>query len=143
MKIFSVLDISASGLSAERMRMNVIANNLANAQSTESPDGGPYRREQVEFASLLRRSLDNHIPGEELLGGVKVRGIVKSTEPFSKIYMPGHPKADKDGMVEMPNVSVVNEMVDMVTASRAYEANLAVMTTSKEMINKTLNAFSR
>ncbi len=143
MNMFSILDISASGLSAERMRMNVIANNLANAQSTESPDGKPYRREQVEFASLLRRSLDNNIPGEELLGGVKVRGIVKSTEPFNKIYMPGHPKADKDGMVEMPNVSVVNEMVDMVTASRAYEANLAVMTTSKEMINKALNAFSR
>ncbi|HLG29128.1 MAG TPA: flagellar basal body protein, partial [Candidatus Brocadiales bacterium] len=66
MNIFSILDISASGLSAERMRMNVIANNLANAQSTESPDGGPYRREQVEFISLLRRSLDNNIPGEEL-----------------------------------------------------------------------------
>ncbi|HHT9126576.1 MAG TPA: flagellar basal body rod protein FlgC [Candidatus Brocadiia bacterium] len=143
MNIFSILDISASGLSAERMRMNVIANNLANAQSTESPDGMPYRRQQVEFISLLRRSLDSHIPGEELLGGVKVRGIVKSTEPFNKIYMPGHPKAGKDGMVEVPNVSVVNEMVDMVTASRAYEANLAVMTTSKEMINKALGAFSR
>lgn len=143
MNIFSVMDISASGLSAERVRLNVIANNLANAQSTETPDGGPYRREQVEFISLLNRSLDNHISGEELLGGVNVQGITKSTEPFNEVYIPGHPKADKDGMVKMPNVSVVNEMVDMVTASRAYEANLAVMTTSKAMVDKTLNAFSR
>jgi flagellar basal-body rod protein FlgC len=143
MNIFSVMDISASGLSAERMRLNVIANNLANAQSTETPGGGPYRKELVEFVSILKRSIDSRIPGEELLGGVKVRGIVKSTAPLNKVYMPGHPKAGKDGMVEMPNVSVVSEMVDMVTASRAYEANLAVMSTSKQMANRTLNAFSR
>lgn len=143
MKIFSVLDISASGLTAERVRMNVIANNMANAQSTDSPEGGPYRRKQVEFGAILNRTLNNRIPGEELLGGVQVQGIVKSAEPLNKVYMPGHPKAGKDGMVEMPNVSVVTEMVDMVSATRSYEANLAVMTTSKEMLNKTLNAFNR
>lgn len=143
MNIFSVLDISATGLTAERVRLNVIANNMANAQSTDTPEGGPYRRKQVEFASILNRTLSNSTPGQELLGGVKVQNIVKSAEPLNKVYMPGHPKAGKDGMVEMPNVSVVTEMVDMVSATRAYEANLAVMTTSKEMIAKTLNAFNR
>ena len=142
--MFSVFDISGSGLSAERVRMNVIANNIANANATETPEGGPYRREQVEFSSLLSKAMKNSdIKGAERLGGVKVQQIVKSAEPFNKVYIPGHPKADANGFVNMPNVSVMMEMVDMVTASRAYEANLAVINSSKDMNNKALSIIGK
>ena len=142
--MFSVFDISGSGLSAERVRMNVIANNIANANATETPEGGPYRREQVEFSSLLSKAMKNSdIKGAERLGGVKVQQIVKSAEPFNKVYIPGHPKADANGFVNMPNVSVMMEMVDLVTASRAYEANLAVINSSKDMNNKALSIIGK
>ncbi|HHT9137609.1 MAG: flagellar basal body rod protein FlgC [Candidatus Brocadiales bacterium] len=142
--MFSVFDISGSGLSAERVRMNVIANNIANANATETPEGGPYRREQVEFKSLLNKAMKtSDIKGAERLGGVKVQQITKSTEPFNKVYIPGHPKADAKGFVNMPNVSVMTEMVDLVTASRAYEANLAVINSSKDMNNKALTIIGK
>ncbi len=142
--MFSIFDISGSGLSAERVRMNVIANNIANANATETPEGGPYRREQVEFASVLNKTIDHHnVKGAERLGGVKVQKIVKSTEPFNKVFIPGHPKADEKGFVEMPNVSVMMEMVDLVTATRAYEANLAVINSSKDMSNRALSIMGK
>jgi flagellar basal-body rod protein FlgC len=142
--MFSVFDISGSGLSAERVRINVIANNIANANATETPEGGPYRREQVEFSSLLSKAMKNSdIKGAERLGGVKVQQIVKSAEPFNRVYIPGHPKADAKGFVNMPNVSVMMEMVDLVTASRAYEANLAVINSSKDMNNKALSIIGK
>ncbi|MEP9412119.1 MAG: flagellar basal body rod protein FlgC [Candidatus Brocadia sp.] len=140
----SVLDISGSGLSAERIRMNVIANNIANANATETPEGGPYRREQVEFSSVLNRTMQkSNVKGTERLGGVKVQRILKSTEPFNRVYIPGHPKADAKGFVEMPNVSVMMEMVDLVTATRSYEANLAVINSSKEMNNRALSIIGK
>lgn len=140
----SVLDISSSGLSAERIRMNVIANNIANANATETPEGGPYRREQVEFSSVLNRTMQrSNVKGTERLGGVKVQRILKSTEPFNRVYIPGHPKADAKGFVEMPNVSVMMEMVDLVTATRSYEANLAVINSSKEMNNRALSIIGK
>lgn len=142
--VFSAFDISASGLAAERIRMNVIANNIANANTTDSPEGGPYRKEQVVFSSVLNQALKNaDIKGMERLGGVKVQNIIKSTEPFNKVYIPGHPKADEKGFVEMPNVNTVSEMVDLVTASRSYEANLAVINSAKDMSNKALSLLGR
>ena len=145
--MLSVFDISGSGLSAERMRMNVIANNIANANATDTPEGGPYRREQVEFAAVLNESMKNGgvngVNGAERLGGVKVKGIVKSQDPFTVQYMPGHPKADAKGFVNMPNVAVATEMVDLITASRAYEANLAVINSSKDMSTKALSIIGR
>lgn len=142
--MLSVLDISGSGLSAERIRMNVIANNIANANATETPEGGPYRREQVEFSSVLNKTMQKgYIKGTERLGGVKVQKILKSTEPFNRVYIPGHPKADAKGFVEMPNVSVMMEMVDLVTATRSYEANLAVINSSKEMNNRALSIIGK
>jgi flagellar basal-body rod protein FlgC len=142
--MFSIFDISGSGLSAERVRMNVIANNIANASSTDSPEGGPYRKEQVEFQSLLNDTMKNSmVEGSERLGGVKVKGVIKSAEPFNKIYIPGHPKADENGYVEMPNVNVMTEMVDLVTASRSYEANLAVINSSKDMSNRALSIIGK
>lgn len=142
--VLSVFDISSSGLSAERIRMNVIANNIANANATETPEGGPYRREQVEFSSVLNKTIQKgDVKGTERLGGVKVQRILKSTEPFNKVYLPGHPKADAKGFVEMPNVSVMMEMVDLVTATRSYEANLAVINSSKEMNNRALSIIGK
>ncbi len=145
-KILSAFDISCSGLSAERMRMNVIANNIANANATDTPEGGPYRREQVEFSAVLNELQNGGfagISGSERLGGVKVKGIVKSQDPFSVQYMPGHPKADAKGFVNMPNVQVATEMVDLITASRSYEANLAVINSTKDMNTKALSLIGR
>jgi len=143
-KVFTALDISASGLSAERIRMNVIANNIANANATKTPGGGPYRKEQVEFISVLKDAIgSSDIDGAERLGGVKVSQIVKSKEPFNKVYNPGHPQADGNGFVEMPNVNVATEMVDLVTASRAYEANIAVINSSKDMTNQALSIIGK
>ncbi|WP_347273988.1 flagellar basal body rod protein FlgC [Candidatus Kuenenia sp.] len=143
-KVFSALDISATGLTAERIRMNVIANNIANANATNSPDGGPYRREQVEFQSILNKAANlSDIDGMERLGGVKVSNIMKSNEPFNKVFIPGHPQADENGFVEMPNVNIATEMVDLVTASRSYEANLAVINSSKDITNQALSIIGR
>jgi flagellar basal-body rod protein FlgC len=142
-KAFSALDISASGLSAERLRMSVIASNIANAQVTETPDGGPYKRQQVEFASELKRSMMSRSAKNANLSGVKVKDVVDSKEPANIMYIPGHPKADKDGFVRMPNVSISREMVDLMAASRSYEANTAVISTLRKMTDKALNIIRR
>ncbi len=142
-KAFSALDISASGLSAERMRMKVIANNIANAQVTDTPDGGPYKRQQVEFASELRRSMVGRSAKDVNLSGVKVKGITESKEPPNVMYIPGHPKADEEGFVNMPNVNISREMVDLMTASRSYEANTAVISTFRKMADRALNIIRR
>lgn len=134
MGLFDAIDISASGLSAERLRMDVVAENLANANTTRTADGGPYRRKNVVleqqgggFASALARAR-----------GVQVSAIVEDPTPPRRVYDPGHPDADADGYVEMPNVNPVTEMVDLITASRAYEANVTAMQTAKQMFTKTL-----
>jgi flagellar basal-body rod protein FlgC len=132
MDSFGVFQVSASALSAQRQRMNVIASNLANAQSTKTADGGPYRRQDVVF------STDPVEQGRDGLVGVKVSSIVKDDSPFQSVYDPGHPDADKDGVVLMPNVSVIEEMVNMMMASRAYEASVQSFDTAKTMFTKTL-----
>ena len=136
--IFSTFGISASGLAAERLRMRVIANNLANASATRTPEGGPFRKDVVVFREALARELAAR-GGADALRGVEVAAIVKSSEPFRMVYRPGHPDADKTtGMLKLPNVDPVTEMVDLITASRAYQANLAVLKTFREMMLQTL-----
>jgi flagellar basal-body rod protein FlgC len=134
MQIFSALDISASGLYAERTRMNVIANNLANANSTRTPEGGPFRRQLV----VLRGTEANDPNRMENLG-VAVAGVVDDPSPFPLVYNPGHPDANPDGYVAMPNVNVVEEMVDMTTAVRAYEANITAIDAGKNIIRRSLD----
>ncbi|GBD37615.1 Flagellar basal-body rod protein FlgC [bacterium HR36] len=129
--IFAVTRISASGLSAERLRMEVIANNLANAFSTRSLEGGPYRRKDVVFEAVLR----NHL-GRPQLDGVRVVGLEDDPSDFVRVYQPGHPDADADGYVLYPNVSLPLEMVNLLTASRAYEANLKVLQTFRQMMEQ-------
>lgn len=141
--LFSVMDIASTGLIAERMRMNVISNNIANAGTTKTADGTPFRRKVVIFTSELQKQLSAGNSNTEKLGGVKVKEVKVSSEPFSKTFSPGHPDADKDGFVLGSNVNGATEMVDLMTASRAYEANLAIMRSAQRMINKTIQAFKQ
>ena len=141
MGLFDALDISGSALSAERVRMDVTAENLANAQSTRTANGqGPYRRKEV----VLQEAGAGVGPGSfadslRVARGVKVAGIVEDPSPSRKVYDPGHPDADAKGYVSMPNVNTVTEMTDLIGASRAYEANVTAMQTTKTMFARTLD----
>lgn len=142
MGMFDAIDIAASGLTAQRLRMDVTAENLANAQTTRAPGGGPYRRKNVilqeagdGFASQLAGVTGRPGAGPK---GVEASGVVPDTTPLRRVYDPGHPDADADGFVLMPNVNPVTEMVDLIDASRAYEANLTAMQTTKSAFTKTI-----
>lgn len=137
--ILSNLDISASGLSAERQRIEVLANNVANANSTVTENGGPYRRQQIFFAPATNSSLRGPASGAEALQGVRVAGIRPDPSPLRVMHDPDHPDADADGNVYLPNVSLPREMVDLMTASRAYEANLKSMQMFRSMAEQALS----
>lgn len=139
MNIFQGMRISSSGLSAERLRMDVIADNIANAETTRTSEGGPYRRKVVSFEENLDKSL-NKINGkyENQMQGVRASSIQEDQSPLKRVYDPGNPDADKDGFVTMPNVNILNEMVDLISASRAYEANVTAMNAEKQMAMKAL-----
>jgi flagellar basal-body rod protein FlgC len=142
MGLFDALDASGSALSAERVRMDVTAENLANAQSTRTANGqGPYRRKEVVLQEAgagvgARASFADSLQAAR---GVKVAGIVEDPTPSRRVYDPGHPDADAQGYVEMPNVNTVTEMTDLIGASRAYEANVTAMQTTKAMFARTLD----
>jgi flagellar basal-body rod protein FlgC len=144
MSLFDAIDTAATGLSAERLRMDVTAENLANAQTTRGADGKAYRRKVVvleEVApSTFGSTLHGVMRGADTKGvkGVKVAQVTQDATPNRLVYDPGHPDADARGYVSMPNVQPVTEMVDLITASRGYEANVTVMQTSKQMFSKTL-----
>ena len=138
MGMFDVLKISSSGLHAQRVRMETIATNLANIHTTRTEEGGPYKKQNVvigssdasgeRFSGVLSKKLE----------GVQVEEITESEKPFEKTYDPGHPDADRDGYVTLPNVNVLEEMTDMVSATRSYEANVNVINTTKHMFLKAL-----
>jgi flagellar basal-body rod protein FlgC len=140
MNIFSALRISASGLSAERMRMDTIADNIANAETTRTSSGGPYIRKTVSFEENLDKALNSSTNKyEDNLNGVRVSKISKDmTSPLKKVYDPSHPDADSEGYVMMPNVNILNEMVDLISASRSFEANVTAMDAEKQMAMKAL-----
>ncbi len=130
------IESSSSALQAEQTRLDVIAGNLANAQNTSDASGQVYRRKMVVFESKL-----NDAMGATGMGGasqVEVARVTDDPSPLQKIYMPGHPKADAQGMVSMPNVNPLDEMVDMMTASRSYQANLQVIQTGRSMFEQSL-----
>lgn len=131
--VFSAMEVAASGLSAERTRMNTVASNLANARTTRTDAGGPYKRLDPVFEAV---SLDNERGVMATQGGVskvKVARIQEDTRPGMMVYEPGHPDANASGYVEYPNVNAVEEMVNMITASRAYEAGVTSIDTVKQM----------
>ncbi|WNY66666.1 flagellar basal body rod protein FlgC [Borreliella lusitaniae] len=147
MGLFSSINIASTGLTAQRLRIDVISNNIANVSTSRTPDGGPYRRQRIIFAPRVNNPywkgpfipdyLDNGI-GQ----GVRVASIEKDKSPLRLKYDPTHPDAissgDKKGYVELPNVNLVEEMVDMISASRAYEANSTVINSSKSMFRSAL-----
>jgi flagellar basal-body rod protein FlgC len=142
MGMFDAMEVSASGLTAERMRMDVVAQNLANANTTRGVDGQPYRRKEVvlaerpgegSFGAALAGAMNRGTPA-----GVEVAAIAEDQTPLKQVYDPSHPDADANGYVQMPNVDSVAEMVDLISAQRAYEANVTAMQTAKQMFSKTL-----
>jgi flagellar basal-body rod protein FlgC len=136
------MHISASGMSAQRTRMDIIAENIANAESTRTEAGGPYRRRQVVFQAIAAKSnfsdVFNSRFGQGRLQSVKAARITLDQRPFREVYDPSHPDADKRGMVKQPNVNPVEEMVDMNSASRSFESNVTTMEAAKRMFQKSL-----
>lgn len=130
------MDVSASGLTAERLRMDLIASNLANAETTRTPEGGPYRR---LMAVLVPEPVQpGKSPFSRRGGGVRVQAVIQDTSPPRLVYQPDHPDANAEGYVAYPNVNPVTEMVDLITATRAYEANVAAFNAAKGMALKAL-----
>jgi len=143
MSIFNSINISATGLSAERLRMDVISKNIANANTTRTANGGPYKRQVVSFATSNKNTsfskfLNDATKRNSKLKGVEVNGIKEDDSPLKKVFDPGHPDANEEGYVLMPNVDIVTEMTNMITATRAYEANVTAMNSTKSMAMKAL-----
>lgn len=143
MDIFRTMAISGSALTAERLRMDVIASNLANVNTTRTPQGGAYRRQMAVFAprgEQVQWMFPGMEPDRPFRGaGVRVVGVVQDSAPLKRVYNPGHPDADQAGYVSMPNVDVTTEMVDMLAATRAYEANVAALNAARSMAERALD----
>jgi flagellar basal-body rod protein FlgC len=135
MSVFDGLRVSGSALRAGRTRMDVIAENIANVETTRAADGGPWRRHEV----ILRASPVSDGPAGVRCSGVRVAAVEADDAPLQRIYNPGHPDADVEGYVEMPNVDLPTEMADMVLAARAYEANAAALRSGREMLQTALS----
>lgn len=141
MGVFDSINISASALNAEKTRIDVITKNIANAKTTKTTGGTPYRRQMVVLEenkkNLFKEHLDKQMNNINS-GGVKVSKIAEDDAPFKLVYEPGHPQANAEGYVEMPNVDTVKEMVDLISAQRAYDSNVTALNTSKAMLMKAL-----
>jgi flagellar basal-body rod protein FlgC len=144
MSLFSVLSIGESGMAAQRMRAELLTENLANAETTRTPEGGPYRRKDVvftsdpstaQFSSLFESEMN---PGGV---GVRVAQVVTDTTEPEKRYLPGHPDADEDGYVAYPKMNPSEDMVDLMGASRSYQANVSAISAVKDMVQKSLDLF--
>lgn len=131
MSLFRIFDVAGSALTAQSHRLNTTASNLANADSVADPGGSPYRSKQVIFTSAAA--------GNQGVAGVKIAGVVEDQSPLRRVYDPKHPAADASGHVSLPNVNVVEEMVNMISASRSYQTNAEIMNTAKSLLLKTLN----
>ncbi len=136
MDFLSALSISASGLSAERTRVNIAASNLANAESTRGPDGQPYRRRDPVLEAV---SFDQTLAATGVPLGVQVTEVVEDQTPGKRIYNPGHPDADTQGFVTLPNVNPIHEVVNLMSASKAYEANVTAVETLKTMATRAID----
>jgi len=143
MSLFSALSVSASGMAAQRTRAALLVENIANSETTRTPEGGPYRRKDAIFSSEQMGSafgseLQAQLGGEQLTG-VKVAGISVDNSAPEKRYMPGHPDADAQGYVALPNVNPAEDMVDLMGANRSYQANVAAISAVKDMIQKSID----
>lgn len=136
MNFFGLMDMSASGLKAQRLRMETVASNLANATTTRTPEGGPYRRRDVVFEAAAPKQFSDSL--DAAMRQVRVAGVVEDTRAGRLLYEPGHPDADPQGYVEYPNVDSVVEMVNLLGAARSYEANLTVIEATKSLMLQAL-----
>ena len=139
MDFMTALDIGSSGLKAQREYLNVISMNLANAKTTRTADGGPYRRKSVSFSSTPVNSPYDAAMRDQMnqeLEGVKIQGVVVDKRPHKLVHEPGHPDADEQGYVKYPDINVVEEMTNMITAMRGFDANLQTIEAVKAMFNK-------
>jgi len=144
MSLFSALSVSASGMSAQRARTELLVENLANADTTRTPEGGPYRRKDAVFASDPGVGQFSALFESQLnpsSSGVRVAQVVTDQRDPEMRYMPGHPDANKDGYVAYPRMNPAEDMVDLLSASRGYQANVAAISAVKDMINHTLDLF--
>jgi flagellar basal-body rod protein FlgC len=140
MDIFQTLQISSSALKAQQIRLNTISSNIANIETTRTPEGGPYKKKTVVFQSTPVSTFDKHLSHsmQQATNGVEVSKIVTINSPAKKIYDPSHPDAGADGYVSLPNVNLLKELADMMTATRAYEANVTTVKSAKRMALKAL-----
>ncbi|QSZ26615.1 flagellar basal body rod protein FlgC [Aceticella autotrophica] len=143
MGFLSSFDISASGLTAQRLMMDVVSQNIANVNTTRTSSGGPYRRKLLVFKEIQNDqnfgNMLNMARGTNLGNGVEATEIIDDTKtPLRMVYDPGNPDADNTGYVKLPNVNIVSEMVDMISATRAYEANVTAINATKSMVQKAL-----
>jgi flagellar basal-body rod protein FlgC len=142
MSFFNSVNIAASGLTAQRLRMDTIAENIANVNTTRTADGGPFQRRVVLFEQIPREGPFHRVFGNALTGyqgdGVRVSRVIEDQSPGHLVYDPTHPDANEEGYVRMPNVNIVEEMVNMISASRSYEANITAMTSFRGIVSRTL-----
>ena len=142
MSLFSLLSVSASGMAVQRKRAELLVENLANAETTRTPEGGPYRRKDAVFQTERQASPFSSVFQTELNGGVTgvgVSEVLEDTREPEKRYQPGHPDADASGYVAFPRINPAEDMVDLVSTSRSYQGNVAAMTAVKDMINRSLD----
>lgn len=143
MSVFLGMNVCATGMTAQRLRMDTISQNIANVNTTKTADGGPYRRKTVVFEEISAREsfnkmLNGYLKDYSTIGGVKVSKIVEDKSPFTTVYDPTHPDADQDGYVRMPNVNTLEEMTNLISANRSYEANVTAFNANKAMLAKAL-----
>ncbi len=141
MDFMTALDIGASGLAAERTNINIISMNLANVKTTRTPEGGPYQRKSVLLSAIeVDQPFSTHMQSavDKELRGVRVMHVATDKRPFKMVFEPGHPDADEQGMVKYPDINVVEEMANLMTAQRGYEANVSTIDAIKSMYNKAL-----
>jgi len=139
MSLFSALQVSASGMSAQRTRAEMLVENMANSETTRTPEGGPYRRKDVVFSTDIQASPFSATFQSELGTGVKVADVVTDNSEPEMRYMPGHPDANAQGYVAFPKMNPTEEMVDLMNASRSYQANIAAMGTVKDMLTHSID----
>jgi flagellar basal-body rod protein FlgC len=144
MNLLSAISVSASGMSAQRQRTELLVENLANSDTTRTPDGGPYQRKDVVFAADPSATEFSSVFEDQMNGaamGVRVARVVTDTQPPEKRYLPGHPDADADGYVSFPRLNPAEDMVDLLGASRSYQANVSAISAVKDMIQRSMDLF--
>ncbi len=139
MSLFGSIEVSASGMAAERTRAELLVQNIANSETTRTPEGGPYRRQDVVFTSEEQSSPFSAVFQNEVGTGVAVSDVVTDTRDPIKRYMPGHPDADANGYVAFPNISPAEDMVDLLNSQRSYAANVAAISSVKDMISRSID----